>query len=187
MSRNDGELSWNVRNRQVSGEWRACSYRRVFPRFLGWATRWRDLLFLDVPRNTVPVSNTQQASARARVKAELSARKWEISRLRDATGLDPGTIGDFLDGKRHARFPTLGKIEAAFGWEPGYLDSLDSGDAPPPLDDEPVSLDKLSDDDLIAELCRRLAERRELVSIRLHQDRGRPVGQRSAAHPGRRP
>jgi hypothetical protein len=42
-------------------------------------------------------------------------------------GIDPGTLGNFLDGTRWPQSRTLSKIEAAIGWTPGYIAELAEG------------------------------------------------------------
>lgn len=60
----------------------------------------------------------------------------EVRRAVDALGMtrlafaekarvDPGTLGDFLDGKRWAQAPTRRKIELALGWPAGRISDLE--------------------------------------------------------------
>lgn len=59
--------------------------------------------------------------------------EWNNAQLVTATGADPGTIGDFLNGKRWPKIGTQGKIERAIGWPPGTLrDIAGGGDDPDP-------------------------------------------------------
>lgn len=45
----------------------------------------------------------------------------------ERAGIDPGTLGDFLDGKRWAHARTRTRIELALGWPPGRIVDLRDG------------------------------------------------------------
>ena len=60
--------------------------------------------------------------------------QWNNAQLVTATGADPGTIGDFLNGKRWPKIGTQGKIEQAIGWVPGTLRAISAGGAEPDPD-----------------------------------------------------
>lgn len=72
--------------------------------------------------------------ARLAVSAELAHREWSPARLATESGADPGTIGDFLNGKRWIKLPTQGKIERALGWPAGAVAAVEAGGDPPPLE-----------------------------------------------------
>jgi len=71
-----------------------------------------------------------EAAARRAVEAEMGDRGWDIQRLSQEAGLDPGTVGDFLSGARWPRIPTRGSIERALGWQPGRLAEIADGVEP---------------------------------------------------------
>lgn len=75
-------------------------------------------------------TTNQQRAAHA-VAAWMAHLEWNNTQLVAATGADPGTIGDFLNGKRWPKIGTQGKIERALGWAPGTLRSIAAG-APEP-------------------------------------------------------
>lgn len=61
------------------------------------------------------------AGAVQAVLAEMAGRSWTTMDLSRAAGIDPGTAGDFLAGKRQPKIGTLGKIDKALGWDAGEL------------------------------------------------------------------
>jgi hypothetical protein len=65
--------------------------------------------------------------ARLAVTAELAARGWSPAKLAQEAGADPGTIGDFINGKRWIKIPTQGKIERALAWPAGSISSIEAG------------------------------------------------------------
>lgn len=77
------------------------------------------------------------------VAAEMASRKWSNADLAEATRnsgaspVDLGTIGDFLSYKRWPKLSTQGRIEMAFGWEPGTIRLISIGKAPHPTKEEP--------------------------------------------------
>ena len=77
-------------------------------------------------------TTNQQRAAHA-VAARMARLEWNNTQLVAATGADPGTIGDFLNGKRWPKIGTQGKIERALEWPPGTLRAIASGGAPPDL------------------------------------------------------
>lgn len=68
-----------------------------------------------------------RTKARLAVTAELASRGWSPAKLAQEAGADPGTIGDFINGKRWIKIPTQGKIERAFGWPAGSISSIEAG------------------------------------------------------------
>jgi hypothetical protein len=75
--------------------------------------------------------NEGQRRASSAVAAEMARREWNISDLVQLTGIDPGTIGDFLNGKRWPKIGTQGKIEKAIGWESGSIRGISLGEPVP--------------------------------------------------------
>jgi hypothetical protein len=75
-------------------------------------------------------TKNQQRAAHA-VAAWMAHLEWNNTQLVAATGADPGTVGDFLNGKRWPKIGTQGKIERALGWPAGTLRSIASGGAAP--------------------------------------------------------
>jgi hypothetical protein len=79
-------------------------------------------------------TNNQRRAADA-VAARMAHLEWNNTQLVAATGADPGTIGDFLNGKRWPKLGTQGKIERALSWAPGTLRTIAAGGpAPEPAD-----------------------------------------------------
>lgn len=75
-------------------------------------------------------TSNQQRAAQA-VAAWMAHLEWNNTQLVAATGADPGTIGDFLNGKRWPKLGTQGKIERALGWAAGTLRVIAAGGAAP--------------------------------------------------------
>src|SRR5690349_1759706 len=75
-------------------------------------------------------TNNQRRAADA-VAARMAHLEWNNTQLVTATGADPGTIGDFLNGKRWPKLGTQGKIERALDWPPGTLRAIAAGAAAP--------------------------------------------------------
>lgn len=75
-------------------------------------------------------TNNQRRAADA-VAARMAHLEWNNTQLVAATKADPGTIGDFLNGKRWPKLGTQGKIERALGWSPGTLRSIAAGGPAP--------------------------------------------------------
>lgn len=74
--------------------------------------------------------------ARAVVLAQLAQRGWDKARLASEAGIDYSTAGDFLNGNRWPRVPTLTKIDQALGWEPGTTGRIATGDDVPVVGDD---------------------------------------------------
>jgi hypothetical protein len=77
-------------------------------------------------------TRNQQRAAHA-VAAWMAQHEWNNTQLVAETKADPGTIGDFLNGKRWPKIGTQGKIEKALGWTPGTLRSIATGGPAPEL------------------------------------------------------
>src|SRR6478609_2085506 len=77
-------------------------------------------------------TKNQQRAAHA-VAAWMAQQEWNNTQLVAVTEADPGTIGDFLNGKRWPKIGTQGKIEKALGWTPGTLRAIAMGGPAPDL------------------------------------------------------
>lgn len=77
------------------------------------------------------VQTSGQRRAADAVAAWMAGREWNNTQLVAATGVDAGTIGDFLNGKRWPKTGTQGKIEKALSWPPGTLRAIAGGAEPP--------------------------------------------------------
>lgn len=77
-----------------------------------------------------------RARARQAVITAMARREWNPTDLQRGASLDPGTVGDFLNGSRWPRPKTLAKIERAFGWPAGSLGAMELGGPAP--DDVPT-------------------------------------------------
>jgi hypothetical protein len=75
-------------------------------------------------------TKNQQRAAHA-VAAWMAHLEWNNTQLVAATGADPGTIGDFLNGKRWPKIGTQGKIERALEWPAGTLRTIAAGGPAP--------------------------------------------------------
>ncbi len=63
-------------------------------------------------------------AARRAVRDELARRRQDPAWLARTALLDPGTVDDFLDGRRWPRLKTLAKVESALEWAPGTIDTV---------------------------------------------------------------
>lgn len=77
-------------------------------------------------------TKNQQRAAHA-VAAWMAQHEWNNTQLVAKAEADPGTIGDFLNGKRWPKIGTQGRIEKALGWTPGTLRSIAMGGPAPDL------------------------------------------------------
>lgn len=66
-------------------------------------------------------------AARREVRRAVAATGMTRLAFADRAGVDPGTLGDFLDGKRWAQAPTQRKIEKALKWPAGQISELELG------------------------------------------------------------
>lgn len=78
-------------------------------------------------------TKNQQRAADA-VAARMAHLEWNNTQLVAATKADPGTIGDFLNGKRWPKLGTQGKIERALDWPAGTLRMIAAGGPAPDPD-----------------------------------------------------
>ena len=72
-----------------------------------------------------------EETARQAVRDELARRQKDPAWLARTAPADPGTINDFLEGKRWPRLSTLAKIDDALGWTPGTIDRIRRGQSGP--------------------------------------------------------
>jgi hypothetical protein len=68
---------------------------------------------------------TKEAAVRA-VRREIDANWTRVSFAKKAK-IDPGTLADFLEGKRWAHRSTQAKIEQTLGWAVGSIEDLAHG------------------------------------------------------------
>lgn len=75
-------------------------------------------------------TNEDPGRKQARLLVAQAMAEKELSRsdLARRAGIDPGTLGDFLDGHRWPKAPTQGKVERAVGWEPGTIAAVQAGE-----------------------------------------------------------
>lgn len=118
------------------------SYALVFPDIPPGPQPSPGLLFPYVPedsarherqrRCSVTTEDVREGRKRASraVSAELSSQLRNPADLARETGLDTGTVGDFLSGKRWMRTKNRGLVEAALGWAPGTLERIAEGEDP---------------------------------------------------------
>ncbi len=82
--------------------------------------------------------------AAAFVRREMASRRMGVRDLAAATGLDVGTVSDFINGRRWPVIKTLGAIEQALDLPAGTLDDIKKGrrsDGTPMNDPETASGD----------------------------------------------
>ena len=65
------------------------------------------------------------------VRARMLERGLRNAALAREAGVDPGTVGDFINGTRWPYAPALARVERALGFEDGGLSRLASGQQPP--------------------------------------------------------
>lgn len=105
--------------------------------------------------------------ARAAVQAQLRELHWSRAQLARTAGVDPNTIGDFLNGKRVPSDVTLSKLAEALGLTLGTPE--DTGEDP--SDVGPRDLADVSDEQLLSELGYRMfGLRREVGELRRKSD-----------------
>lgn len=80
-----------------------------------------------------------KSAARRAAQAEMAMRGWNYVDLRQAAGIDAGTVADFLSGDRWPKLRTQGRIEAAFDWPPGTLTAIADGQPAPSRPNDPHS------------------------------------------------
>ena len=72
-------------------------------------------------------------TARQAVAARMAELRLSLRGMSEATaspeesGIDTGTMGDFLVGKRWPRLETQGRIEQAIGWPVGSINAIARG------------------------------------------------------------
>lgn len=75
----------------------------------------------------MPQQTPAQRRASDAVAAWMAARRRNNAWLVDVSNADPGTIGDFLNGRRWPKLGTQGRIEAALGWPSGTIRQIGNG------------------------------------------------------------
>lgn len=86
-----------------------------------------------------PVVDRDIAAAARAIEAALGRRSWNQIDLARAAELDPGTLYDFMSGRRWPQARTRGKIEDALGMEHGDLARIAAGETVGPAAHNPVA------------------------------------------------
>lgn len=94
-----------------------------------------------------------------------------IRDLAEKARVDPGTLSDFLNGRRWPHRPTLAKISEALGFQSDHLRAVAEGDRTEDVGDEPAA-------DPLSEFENRLLDL--LEDVRSYR-RGSSAGQRLRA------
>ena len=114
------------------------------------------------------------------VVGEMAKRRWSQARLAREAGVDPATVGDFVNGRRWPIVPTLAKIEAALGLTPGTLAAIgeDPHAGPPAATDKTTTptLREATDEELLAELGYRMIQLRRNAETAHHPNPGSDPG-----------
>lgn len=63
------------------------------------------------------------------INAHMAAEGYTRAQFARRVGIDPGTLGDLLDGKRQPKAPTQGKLERYFEWPAGTIAEVVAGRA----------------------------------------------------------
>jgi len=95
----------------------------------------------------------RREQAAAYVRREMANRRMGVRDLAAATGLDVGTVSDFINGRRWPVIKTLGTIEAALEIPAGTLDDIKKGrrsDGTAMNDPENASVDSGVDPDALS-------------------------------------
>lgn len=132
------------------------------------STTWEQDGRVDVPscsRHTLDVPTRNRADVAAIVQRRMDSLRITPAQLVIKAGVDKNTVRDFLAGERRLQAENRLKFDDALQWEPGSLRDVYNGGEPRevPKQSEPEKPDfeTLSDDDLLAELCRRLKQRHQ--------------------------
>lgn len=59
------------------------------------------------------------------------------------SGVDPGTVADFLSGVRWPDSKRRGELEGALGWPAGTFQHVVKGTEPPSVDEQMTNVDRL--------------------------------------------
>lgn len=70
---------------------------------------------------------TDREAARRAVRRAVEATQLGVYGFAEKAGIDPGTLGDFLDGTRWPQSKNRNKIERALGWDDGLIADLADG------------------------------------------------------------
>lgn len=68
-------------------------------------------------------------AVRAAVQADLASTGETPGRYAQTVGIDPGTLADFLAGRRTPKSPTQAKLESRLGWGAGTIANVVAGRA----------------------------------------------------------
>lgn len=66
-------------------------------------------------------------AVRSAIAGHLAASGLTQGAYAKDVGVDPGTLGDFLDGRRTANAPSQAKYERALGWKHGTIADIVAG------------------------------------------------------------
>ena len=120
------------------------------------------LMFLKVPAMLSGVNRRTSAEVGRLIRARRRTLGMTEGDLQAAAGIDSKTLKALEAGTRSPQEKTQLKIEGVLRWEPGAIESLREGgvarelpelsDTPPPT----VSASDLTDDELLAEIGRRM-------------------------------
>ncbi len=72
-------------------------------------------------------------AVRTAVAADLASAGETSGRYAQRIKIDPGTLADFLAGRRTPKAPTQAKLEAALGWDPGTIANVIAGRSEVPV------------------------------------------------------
>ena len=112
-------------------------------------------------RHTALVSEDWARLAEA-VKIWRQERHLSQDRIRAQGGPSDVVLGRIERNEEpHPRGDTLHKLDAGMGWTPGSASRILRGGDPAPEKPTELDLTEASDDELLAELCRRLAMRHD--------------------------
>jgi hypothetical protein len=68
-----------------------------------------------------------ETTARRAVTAAMHERTWNPTDIARESGVDVGTVSDFLSGQRWPRAATRARIERALSWPPGAINDIAAG------------------------------------------------------------
>lgn len=97
----------------------------------------------------MPSDDDHRARARQRVSDEMVKRSLGPVELARVAGVDPATVGDFLNGRRWPQPGNRHKIAVALGWAPEGIDLLVRGEEPSGAGDHETVSAPTQDDDVL--------------------------------------
>ena len=134
------------------------------------------LMFLKVPAMLSPVKERTSAEVGRLIRVRRKSLGMTESGLQSAAGIDSKTLKALEAGTRSPQEKTQLKIEAALRWEPGSIESLRVGEEArelPELSSAPpltISASDLTDDELLAEVGRRMRGARNALEAATQSD-----------------